>query len=56
MIITKEQQEAWITNYAKQNHTKDEIIGFVDGIIKVMDVIGEENKKNINKLLTRDKD
>lgn len=39
MIITKEQQEAWISNYVKQGHTRDECIGFIDGVEKVMKII-----------------
>jgi ubiquinone biosynthesis protein len=32
MIITKEQQEAWVNAYIKEKHTQDECIGFIDGI------------------------
>lgn len=44
MIITKEQQEAWISNYVKQEHTQEECIGFIDGVEKVMEVIKSLNK------------
>ena len=43
MLITKEQQEAWVNAYIKENHTADECIGFVDGINKVLDVLGKSN-------------
>lgn len=39
MIITKEQQEAWIDAYVKQGHTQDECIGFIDGIEKAMSIV-----------------
>lgn len=39
MLITKEQQEAWVSNYVKENHTADECIGFVDGINKALDAV-----------------
>ena len=39
MIITKEQQEAWIDAYMEQKHTPDECVGFIDGIEKAMSVI-----------------
>lgn len=44
MIITKEQQEAWISNYAKEA-TDAELFGFIDGIEKVMEVIGQAEPK-----------
>ena len=37
MLITKEQQEAWVDNYIKAKHTQDECIGFIDGIEKAME-------------------
>lgn len=36
MIITEQQQQAWIEKYAKDKHTTDECIGFIDGIEKVV--------------------
>jgi hypothetical protein len=39
MLITKEQQEAWVDAYIKEKHTQDECIGFIDGINKVMDAV-----------------
>ena len=39
MIISKEQQEAWISNYVKEKHNQDECIGFIAGIEKIMSVI-----------------
>ena len=49
MLITKEQQEAWVAIYAK-NHTLDEVVGFVDGINKALEVVqkGLEPKKTSN--------
>lgn len=32
MILTKEHQEAMIENYKKDNHSLDEVIGFIDGM------------------------
>jgi len=40
MIITKEQQEAWLTNYAK-DHNTDECYGFIDGMNKAIEVISK---------------
>jgi len=42
MIITKEQQEAWLNAYMQENHSTDECIGFIDGInttLKCLDKI-----------------
>lgn len=39
MLITKEQQEAWLRAYVKENHTQDECIGFIDGINKALEVV-----------------
>ena len=36
MIITKEQQEAWVQNYAKEKHTNNECLAFIAGVEKVM--------------------
>jgi hypothetical protein len=44
MIITKEQQEMWIYMYAKK-HSQDEVIGFIDGIEKVVNYISNADKK-----------
>ena len=41
MIITKEQQEALISNYVKQKHNQDECIGFIDGVEKLMELINK---------------
>jgi hypothetical protein len=41
MIITKEQQEAWVSNYVKEKHTQDECIGFIDGFEKALDVVNK---------------
>ena len=39
MLITKEQQEALINNYAKENHSQDECLGFIDGVEKAMELV-----------------
>lgn len=41
MIITKEQQEAWVSDYVKEKHTQDECIGFIDGVEKALDVVNK---------------
>lgn len=41
MLITKEQQEAWIVAYAKAKHTTDECIGFIDGINHTLEKISQ---------------
>ena len=41
MIITKEQQEAWIRNYINQKHSQDEAIGFIDGIKCVIEIVSK---------------
>ena len=41
MLITKEQQEAWVSNYVKEKHTQDECIGFIDGVEKALDVVSK---------------
>jgi hypothetical protein len=50
MLITKEQQEAWLSQYLKENHTSEECIGFVDGINKAFDFVN----KNLGKDRKRD--
>lgn len=45
MILTKEAQEAWLNEYAK-NHTGQECLAFIDGINKVIEAFEKhENKK-----------
>jgi hypothetical protein len=39
MLITKEQQEALINNYVKEKHSQDEVMGFIDGVHKTMELI-----------------
>ena len=41
MIITKEQQEALVSNYVKKGYGSDQCIGFIDGIEKIMEMIGK---------------
>lgn len=44
MLITKEQQEAMVDNYIKSNHSGAEIMGFIDGIEALMDLIERLDK------------
>lgn len=46
MLITKEQQEAWMTNYIKEGHSQDECIGFIDGMNKAISFIAEKMPNN----------
>lgn len=41
MIVTKEQQEAWVNAYVKEKHNTDECIGFIDGVNKALDVVSK---------------
>jgi hypothetical protein len=41
MLITKEQQEAWVSNYVNEKHTQDECIGFIDGVEKALGVVNK---------------
>ena len=45
MLITKEQQEAWVNNYVKDKHTQEECVGFIDGVEKVVSVLDLEKKE-----------
>ena len=57
MIITKEQQEAWLSKYIKEGHTLDECVGFIDGIEIAMSAISEKINKSISNdnLITNEK-
>lgn len=50
MIITKEQQEAMINNYAK-NHNSYETVGFVDGLIAFLELIEKLDQAKKNNLI-----
>ena len=39
MLITKEQQEALLDKYIKENHNQDECIGFIDGLNAMLGLI-----------------
>ena len=39
MIITKEHQEALVSNYVKEGHSTDECIGFIDGLNKALEQV-----------------
>ena len=43
MLITKEQQQAMIEIYAK-THTTAEVVGFIDGLIAMLDLIERLDK------------
>ena len=43
MLITIEQQRALIDNYAK-THNSREVIGFIDGLIAMLDLIERLDK------------
>ncbi len=45
MLITKEQQEALVSQYVKAGHTQDECIGFIDGIEKTIELIVSIDKR-----------
>ncbi len=47
MIVTKEQQEAILNKYIKENHNTDECIGFVDGINAALDLVNKLSTPNI---------
>ncbi len=53
MIITKEQQEAWVSQYVKGKHNADECIGFIDGIKKALDTVQDiaPDKEKAKRLL-----
>ncbi len=44
MLITKEQQEAMIEVYA-QTHSAAEVLGYVDGMIAMLELIEKINKQ-----------
>ncbi len=50
MIITKEQQEAMINNYAK-NHNSYEVVGFVDGLNAMLELIEKLDQAKKNNLI-----
>lgn len=39
MLITKEQQEALLDTYAKEGHTIDQCVGFVDGMVRLIELL-----------------
>jgi len=46
MIVTREQQQALIDNYAKKGHSTEEVLGFIDGVVKTMDLLVSIDKRN----------
>jgi hypothetical protein len=44
MLITKEQQEALIQIYA-QTHSAAEVLGYVDGLVAMLELIEKINKQ-----------
>lgn len=47
MIITKEHQEAMVRNYAKQGKSSEQVIGFIDGLYEMVNLV---TKKSIDEL------
>jgi hypothetical protein len=45
MIITKEHQEAMLTNYIKKGKTTDEVLGFYDGMTEMLEFIERKMKE-----------
>jgi hypothetical protein len=39
MLITKEQQEAMIAGYIRSGRSGDEVIGFYDGMTKMLELV-----------------
>ena len=39
MIVTKEHQEALVSNYVKEKHNTDECIGFIDGLNAALELV-----------------
>ena len=39
MIVTKEHQEALVSNYVKEKHNADECLGFIDGLNKALELV-----------------
>ena len=44
MILTKEAQEALISNYVKSGKNQDECIGFIEGVEAMNKLIGDRSK------------
>lgn len=44
MILTKEAQEALISNYVKSGKNQDECIGFIEGVEAMNKIIGDSSK------------
>lgn len=43
-LITREQQQALIDNYYKRGANNSELMGFIDGVEAVMDLISKLSK------------
>lgn len=48
MLITKEQQEAWVYAYVKEKHNTDECIGFIDGLNAMLELISKIEQRRID--------
>ena len=46
MLITKEQQQALVDNYIKAKHSQDEVIGFIDGLEAMLNLIERLDKND----------
>ena len=44
MLVTKEQQEAWLNDYIKEGNSTDRCLGFIDGINKALNYMQEKMK------------
>ena len=49
MLITKEHLDQITENYSK-THNTFEVMGFVDGLISVLNIIEDKNKNNEKKV------
>ena len=49
-MITKEQQEAMVNNYAK-NHNSYETVGFIDGLNAMLELIAKLDQAKKNNLI-----
>lgn len=50
-MITKEHQEALVSNYVKEKHTQEECIGFIDGLDKALSLVNENKKGVLNNFI-----
>lgn len=53
MTITKEQQEAMLSNYVKKGHTTDECIGYIDGIEDMLNLVVKLDKQESTECIVK---